>query len=440
MAGIETDGTPFFDDPNQAHNQARSATSGSTTSRIVQLDGSANMDTPMPRRDSGQLQLPPEASQRFPISSSSSSVGGAMENRDAPSREKDSKELKEFWKQYMRLPLSGSGMFSSAAGSEGVTPSGNTSKATNTSGSGPGYRRARVASLPAVKTPILDGGHSNHSNFSYLNSNLSTFNFADGNEQGPTGGGGGARRPPSREVPGGTGMGDKEDLRSYEAAVMARKAPTNLKLRRPMRGERRGGGGNGGGGQLNDEESASASSGDSSPCAMGGDTTDCSSSLANVFGAVSHSRDQTILSRGGVPSATFQFTGSSSMDAVKKEDGSSPSLSSRASSLSADLEGDDDGRTDVVGGLEVVSSSLMGRPSFKRLPSQTLGPDNSKRAFYGFGEGVEDPVVSGWGVVDDNDHDHDHGGSSLAERMRKRRMSEPAPSLTAGFYRGREEE
>ena len=28
---------------------------------------------------------------------------------------------------------------------------------------------------------------------------------------------------------------------------------------------------------------------------------------------------------------------------------------------------------------------MMGKPSFKRLPSQTLGPDNSKRPLYGFG-------------------------------------------------------
>ena len=36
------------------------------------------------------------------------------------------------------------------------------------------------------------------------------------------------------------------------------------------------------------------------------------------------------------------------------------------------------------------------RPSFKRLPSQTLGPAAAKRAFLGYGD--NDERVSGWGV------------------------------------------
>ena len=67
IAGLTTDGTPFFDDPNQAHN---STTTGSTTtSDVVQL-GVADMDTPMPMKGgSGQLQSPSlEGSQKIPIS------------------------------------------------------------------------------------------------------------------------------------------------------------------------------------------------------------------------------------------------------------------------------------------------------------------------------------------------------------------------------------
>ena len=98
LAGIATDGTPFFDDPNQAHNQARNTTSDSTTttSDVVQLGGGnglADMDTPMPmKQDSGQLQSPSlEEGQKIPVSA----TGAGIEN----SRERDSKELKEFWKQ-----------------------------------------------------------------------------------------------------------------------------------------------------------------------------------------------------------------------------------------------------------------------------------------------------------------------------------------------------
>ena len=451
IAGIATDGTPFFDDPNQAHNQARSTTSGPTTSDVVQLGG-ADMDTPMPMsRDSAQLQLPSvEASQRFPMptSSSLSAAGVAMENGNTPSRERDSKELKEFWKQYMRIPLSGSGMFSLAGGSEGVTPSGN--KATNT----PGYRRPRVASLPSVKTPILEGGNTTHLNIGHSNAthqNSSTSipsNVDAGDGQGPTASAACMRRASLREMP--AVMGDNtEDLRSYEAAVMARKPSTmlNLNARRSTRGRGRD---RGTGGKFKDEGSASESSGNSPHAMGGGDTTDysSSSSLANAFGAgqrlVSHSRDQTVLSApGGVP---LQFSGRNS---IKEEESSSPSLSSRASSLSASLEGDlepevvgDDSQSDLDS-LRVASPLIgnMGRPSFKRLPSQTLGPDNTKRPFYGFGE-EEDRFVSGWGVVDEKMAGCGGGGgennsSSIAERRsRKRRMSEPSTSLTTGFHRG----
>ena len=71
MAGIATDGTPYFDDPSQTHNQPH-----------TQLG--MNMDTPMPmRQDSALLQLISleENHQRFPMSS-------VMES-DMPSKERE---------------------------------------------------------------------------------------------------------------------------------------------------------------------------------------------------------------------------------------------------------------------------------------------------------------------------------------------------------------
>jgi hypothetical protein len=85
----------------------------------------------------------------------------------------------------------------------------------------------------------------------------------------------------------------------------------------------------------------------------------------------------------------------------------------------------------------------MERPSFKRLPSQTLGPDNSKRPFYGFEVAdVEDRVGSGWGAVGNNNDDEDEddkrdvlvGGGSRERKMRRRRMSEPSTSLMIGGH------
>ena len=116
---------------------------------IVQIRSGTGSDddTPMPmKQDSRQLQLI-LLDQRFPMSTSS------PEN----SRERHLKELKEFWKQYIRMPLSGSGMLSS----EGVMPIGNSGSKIGTGtgfrkGPRSGYRRPRGTSLPTVKTPIME--------------------------------------------------------------------------------------------------------------------------------------------------------------------------------------------------------------------------------------------------------------------------------------------
>ena len=448
IAGIATDGTPFFDDPNQAHNQARStatATSGSTTT-------TSDVDTPMPLKGgSGQLQLlsvEESHHQKFPLSATAGAAG------DTPSREKDSKELKEFWKQYMRIPLSGSEILPLMPGSEGVTPSGgNASKATNMSGPGPGpgYRRQRVASLPAVKTPIVERARDHLDAAVYLNTaqhpSASTLNAGTGDDTRLATGTAYLRRPSTPEVDMDmdTGIDNSEDLRSYEAAVMARKAPTMLNLKRPMKGRGRAIGGTTKG-KLRDEGSASAtsaSSGNNSPRAMvSGDIMESSSSsLANAFGTgrvpvSSHSRDQTVLSAPG----TLPIAGGGR---VKKEEKSSSPLLSSSPTSSCDDNHSDLGSMEGPSPLMINSSSsgrnniAVGRPSFKRLPSQTLGPDYSKRTFYGFGGEVDDRVVSGWGATGGNDGDDRRdvlggGGGSAERRMRKRRMSEPSTGLTGG--------
>ena len=430
MAGIATDGTPFFDDPNQAHNQPNrnTTTSGSTVDTdAVQLAG-GDLNTPVPmKRGSGILSLEP---QRFPMSTlTSSAAAPAGEIVSPPQRERDSKELKEFWKQYMRMPSSGSGILSSVSGgSEGVTPIGIGSKTANSSGPGPGYRRPRVTSMPTVKTLIMERDSFGYPMMIYPNQPLSTFNNTHVGDDEPAG----ARRLSQEMV----GMGDDEDLRSYEAAVMARKAPTvlNLKVKRPMKG-RGGRGGGGGGGKPTDEASPSSGNSPHLPggtAGGGGDTTlshsSSSSSLANAFGR--HSRDHTILSGGVPPFGRLSFMKNHRMDSVKKEESSSPSVSPPASSFSADLEpeGEDSmGPSDMeLTGSNNNNNNHASRPSFKRLPSQTLGPDNQKRPFYGFEEEEEDSSV---------------GEGSIAERRmkmrrrRRRRMSEPLSVVVGSFDR-----
>jgi len=162
-----------------------------------------------------------------------------------------------------------------------------------------------------------------------------------------------------------TTLHGKEDLRSYEAAVMARKAPTlNLQLKRPMKGKSA----TTGSSQqqhnytviseppsANDSQNASPQLGFEAVSLNSSARQSSSSSLANAFGE-----------RGEI-----SVSGSSSRSMSGQEETSSPSLpSSRDTSVDA----------------HSTSASSEGelRPSFKRLASQTIGPDNSKRAFFGY--------------------------------------------------------
>lgn len=165
LAGMAADGQPFFSDPHAAHNQ--------------------DMDTPMPTKRLGgaagamQLHLPP-----------------------MPSREQDTRELRDFWRQYMRTPLSGPALDAATAS---VLP-----------GLGGSGQRKRVASLPSVKTPVVERDHM------YAPVTVG----GNANQVGNPNAGGAGGTSSIRT----TLHGQAEDLRSYEAAVMARKAPTTLKL------------------------------------------------------------------------------------------------------------------------------------------------------------------------------------------------------------------
>jgi len=228
--------------------------------------------------------------------------------------------------------------------------------------------------------------------------------------------------------------GDAEDLRSYEAAVMARKAPTmlNLQVRRPMKTK-----GNPPGSNHPGRGDTRSESNQSSPLmsygsrpgsnASSGKGSSTSSTLANAFGTKGNQHQPPPTS---APPSRVTFA---------KEESESPSLSSRDSSV--DLDGNSG-----------ASDGESMRPSFKRLPSQTLGPTNSKRAFLGFsGSDVEDRERAvGWGagvpdVKQMNNPGPRVGGmshpdrvvASIAER-RRRRMSAPStgPTLDLGQKAG----
>jgi hypothetical protein len=327
--GAEPAGGSFFSDPAQAHNRDRpgsGSTRTSTTSSMVQSRGrphtisnsntnAANMDTPMPMKRillqfSGAAQL------------------------STLLREGDTKELREFWRAYMLTPSSDAGGGESGRNSNKPTPL-----------AAGGYRK-RVASLPSSKPPIVErdmGGMGM---------------IYGGGEVYPMRHGGGAAVQHH-------GNDHREDLRSYEAAVMARKAPTTLNLR-PRMARGRG-------------DNASVRS--------------CSFLVFYFF----FSRFSSMLLQHGTASAQKPHSSSFANppfggpnDAlhvpanIKHEGSTSPSLlSSSSRSLSC-----------VVKDASDATDSM--RPSFKRLPLQTLGPNNAKRAFLGRGTGASS-ALGGYG-------------------------------------------
>lgn len=259
----------------------------------------------MPPQDPNITPMPPVKQQRERGNSVSLPPTGLA--RDAESR-----ELREFWKAYMHTPLTGP-----SPSDPGTTPHAMTMSGQRHSPNG--TRRARVASLPSVKTPTADAAE-------YLN----------GSQHGST--------PLASQGVNGisaraTLHGNVDDLRSYEAAVLARKAP---KLNfAPRRGR--------------DSVSASSASPPEPP-----------------------TREITISTVGGNNYAASRPSSSSSSSSLAfafgGDHGTSPS------SYSQSRDGLSATTTNPPSRESSVSGDASDRPSFKRLPSQTLGPAYAKRA------------------------------------------------------------
>lgn len=121
-----------------------------------------------------------------------------------PPRETETRELKEFWRQYQsHSPPPGS--------FEGPTSSLATPSAT---------RRHRVNSLPSVKTPTADlySSRNNQDNYGWYPEGATSRAAA----------GVGMMNPPARPMHGEPSEPHGDDLKSYEAAVLARHVNTDL--------------------------------------------------------------------------------------------------------------------------------------------------------------------------------------------------------------------
>jgi len=404
MAGLAVDGQPFFDHPSQAHNRQDSTDPERNHDGLLTADVGPDIDTPMPlKRDTALLSIGqrPFTSSGVPGANS----GGATANgfissvgMPTPPKDTDTRELREFWKQYMRTPLSGP---QDAVGNI-VGPLFSSKNSSPTA-----HRRQRVASLPSVKTPMVERGdmfvhpqglgcHPPHQLDQRGRENAAAL--------GPTS----SLR---------TTLHVKEDLSSYEAAVMARKAPTlNLQLKRPVKGkslcsvnQQLQGRGDSRNTKVSQHSNVNPQMGHGSRPPSSSGVPRSSSTLANAFGGYSNS--------------TVSLASSRSLSG--KEESVSPSLppsrdTSDAYSTSA-------------------SSDVDLRPSFKRLASQTLGPENSKRTFFGYGgdEVSERDKTAGWSTTVPevplsefgvNLNSGTHLVASIAER-RRRRMSAPSSTI-----------
>ncbi|KXN82112.1 Zinc finger and BTB domain-containing protein 8B [Leucoagaricus sp. SymC.cos] len=200
LSGLDDSAPSFFPPPGMNlsasnMNMPLTGLSGTTISGIPADDPDA---TPMPLKETTTSANASSSSSSLPARSSSTSGSG----NNANPREGDLRELREFWKQYMRTPLSGPGPAEGGgpAPPTSATPS---SSQQQQSMSPPGFRRPRVASMPSSKTPTIAVSLQQHQQ-----------------------GGGGES---------GVRTTLNEDLKSYEAAVNARKAPTNLNLVPKMR-------------------------------------------------------------------------------------------------------------------------------------------------------------------------------------------------------------
>lgn len=222
-------------------------------------------------------------------------------------REAETRELRDIWKQYIHTPFTGSG--SAVLDTAALLPPGSRLP-TSPNGS----RRARVNSLPSSKTPTSEFAE-------YVNGQQDISSSTRGNSFLRT-----------------TLHGNSDDLRSYEAAVLARKAPI-LNFPKKSRGS---------------TSSASPPNPPSRGIDAAGAVNGGNYALSRPSSSSSGSSSLAFaLDQGGLPGSFPRVQVN-----MAPPHGA---FSSQESSSSEELSSD--------------------RPSFKRLPSQTLEPANNKRAF-----------------------------------------------------------
>jgi hypothetical protein len=457
LAGLANDSAPFFSAlqdsafPNAEHD-AHSASSSTTSlhSEVSNDDASQTSQTSGSSMASSAalgLSLPTPTPELI----ASLKNGGLL---SAGGREAlDSKELREFWKQYMRTPLTGPGANTPLFPLQTPTGPGQQLGAgmssTMAGRPSPTRRHSRVASLPSMKTPPIIGGPSEFTSFAPIgNFSLSLGPKArERNQQLVNGTGNDIERGPPHQQVSYSNMrttlhGDAEDLKSYEQAVLARKAPVTLNLVPRRRGTMPAG------------SSAPSKTTNMSPPQLPASTTATTSGVVSLSQATNPNVVPSIVSQGHsgsnskIGDLNHERPGSSSSSLVDAF--GSPSSQHQQAAQQSPRDGIDhrfigqdqyrmhsqsseSPRESSVGTESDSATSPSYRPSFKRLASQTLGPANAKRALLG---------PAGWDDVrredseafdDEDDRDGDEhvsrriaGRGAFSQNHPARRFSLPA--------------
>ncbi|EMD33339.1 hypothetical protein CERSUDRAFT_117959 [Gelatoporia subvermispora B] len=341
----------------------------------------------------------------------------------------DTREMREFWKMYMRTPLTGNFALQTPTPGTGLGPFGfptlnlqgqnqGQGAAGQTARPSPSRRHSRVASLPSMKTPPLlaaDARFGDNSQAYQFGANYpppppfslqapppsSRSQSQQQGRQGP--------QPGMR-----TTLHEAEDLKSYEQAVLARKAPLQLNLIPKRRGTIAGGAAMRNAAQralqeqqerqqsqqqqaqLGQQSQSASVSPVVPPPGLGPKLNDLlnrpssssstSSTLANAFGRET-------------PPQQFQIPGQGQASAKGPNGhGQMPPPGQMRSPSASSMSNTAVGSTSSTSGSETGEESSSYRPSFKRLASQTLGPENSKRALLG---------PAGWEDIVDDDSSED---------------------------------
>lgn len=269
--------------------------------------------------------MPPKALSQQQQQQQNRDRGMSLSALPTPGLSRDGGDI--LWRAFMRTPMSGPHPANSDVSSGAMSQS------------PAGRRRVRVSSLPTSKTPTIERALPGMAN-----------NHAEGTN--------GTRM---------TVHGNPDDLRSYEAAVNARNATLNLNLVPKRRGTRP---------SYSTSPPASVSGAPDANCRL-----DSAQSQSNAKYDLNVSRPSSSSSASSLAHAFTPSHPSHVKGAAPPMNGVSISLPiPRVSSMGSASTHSGSRESSVTSDGTASSEGEVFRPSFKRLPSQTLGPANAKRA------------------------------------------------------------